>query len=418
MIEWFKRVWERVHTGFWFVPSVMLILAAVAAWFMLRIDAHMDPGMEAKLRFVYSGGPEGARSLLSTVAGSMITAASVTFSLASVALSLASQQYGSRVLRNFMRDTVTQVMLGTFVATFLYSVLVVRAIRGSDYGGGFVPAISITLGIGLTLLSLLSLVYFVHHVSSSVQASQIIDVIGEDLGNSLKSLYPGGEEERPISLAERESLQSRTVATVAIAASGYLESLSTDDLIGLAEKLGAVIEVLVKPGDFLLDGQQIARVHGGPALGHEEFRKILKCFHLENERSPEQDIRYQFQQLTDVIVRALSPGINDPFTALNGIDQLSRSALQMARTANVSPERRGADGRLRLIVEMPTLVDIMGLTVRHIGIYAASDPFVMNGLRRVLDTVDAELKSEEDHQAIATLRRELDIRQEAKAPGN
>ena len=418
MMEWLKRVWEKVHTGFWFVPSVMLVLAAVAAWLMLRVDAHLDPGMEAKLRFVYSGGPEGARSLLSTVAGSMITAASVTFSLASVALSLASQQYGSRVLRNFMRDTVTQIMLGIFVATFFYSVLVVRAIRGSDYGGGFVPAISITLGIVLTLLSLLSLVYFVHHVSSSVQASQIIDVIGEDLADSLKSLYPGGVEESPISPAERSSLLTRSQATLAVAASGYLESLNTDGLIQLAEKLGAVIEILVKPGDFLLDGQRVARVHGGPALGRADLKKLLECFHLANERSPEQDIRYQFQQLTDVIVRALSPGINDPFTAINGIDQLSRSALQMARTATTSPQRRGSDGSLRLIVEMPTLLDIMQLTVRHIGIYGATDLFVMSGLRRVLDTVDAELSSEDDHAAIATLRQELDVREDAKKPGN
>lgn len=132
-----SRWLDEIRTGFWFVPMVMLAGAAALALLLLSVDRRLDPGTESALSWAYSGGPEGARSLLSTVAGSMITAASVTFSLASVALSIASQQYGSRVLRNFMRDRITQVLLGTFVATFIYSVLVVRTIRGSDISGGF-----------------------------------------------------------------------------------------------------------------------------------------------------------------------------------------------------------------------------------------------------------------------------------------
>lgn len=137
--------WNRwlsvLRTGFWFVPMLMLALSCGLALLLLYVDERIDPGVKATLPWAYSGGPQGARSLLSTIAGSMITAASVTFSLASVALSISSQQYGSRVLRNFMRDRITQVLLGTFVSTFIYSVLVVRAIRGSDIAGGFVPAI-------------------------------------------------------------------------------------------------------------------------------------------------------------------------------------------------------------------------------------------------------------------------------------
>src|SRR5665213_1455850 len=156
------RWMDSLRDGFWFVPSAMLFLAAGLALILLDVDGRFDPGLKASIGWAYSGGPEGARSLLSTIAGSMITAASVTFSLASVALSIASQQYGSRVLRNFMRDRITQVLLGIFVSTFIYSVLVVRAIRGSDYSG-FVPAISITVAIVLSLISLFMLIYFVHH---------------------------------------------------------------------------------------------------------------------------------------------------------------------------------------------------------------------------------------------------------------
>lgn len=151
--------WANVlGTGFWFVPILMLAMACALALLLLYVDERIDPGIESKVPWAYSGGPEGARSLLSTIAGSMITAASVTFSLASVALSISSQQYGSRVLRNFMRDRITQVLLGTFVSTFIYSVLVVRAIRGTAISRGFVPAISVTVAIALSLASLILLI--------------------------------------------------------------------------------------------------------------------------------------------------------------------------------------------------------------------------------------------------------------------
>ncbi len=184
-----ERWVDLLRTGFWFVPSAMLFAAAALAMAVLQLDAHVDPGIKSSISWAYSGGPQGARTLLSTIAGSMITAASVTFSLASVALSIASQQYGSRVLRNFMRDRITQILLGTFVSTFIYSVLIVRAIRGTEHSG-FVPAISVTGAIALSLISLVMLIYFVHHVSTSIQASHIVKVIAEDLQTAIPKLYP------------------------------------------------------------------------------------------------------------------------------------------------------------------------------------------------------------------------------------
>ena len=208
-----ERWIDLLRTGFWFVPLVMLFLAAALALALLKLDASIDPGMKTSISWAYSGGPQGARSLLSTIAGSMITAASVTFSLASVALSIASQQYGSRVLRNFMRDRVTQILLGTFVSTFIYSVLVVRSIRGSDYSG-FVPAISITVAIALSLISLVMLIYFVHHVSSSIQASHVVKVIAEDLQTAIPKLYPSGTGLPYPAEHEEEHFFSRNKATV------------------------------------------------------------------------------------------------------------------------------------------------------------------------------------------------------------
>ena len=408
------RFLELLRTGFWFVPMVMLALAACLALLLLYLDERVDPGIKATLAWAYSGGPEGARSLLSTIAGSMITAASVTFSLASVALSLASQQYGSRVLRNFMRDRVTQVLLGTFVATFIYSVLVVRAIRGSDYSGGFVPAISVTVAILLSVASLVLLIYFIHHVSASIQASRIVKVIADDLEAAIPRLYPS-ETGKPLKeVDESHTPMGGASILVPIPKGGYLQTIDADALLALAKKQGLVIELLVKPGDHLVSGHDVARVWGIHAIQQEFGKQLADAFLLGGERTPEQDIRFQFQQLADVVIRALSPGINDPFTAINGIDELETGVALLARRGRVEEKRHDEDGLLRLILPTSSVAEILRETVGHIAIYGAGDHFVMAGLRRVLDTVARDVHDEPDVRALSQLRNELDRREREK----
>jgi uncharacterized membrane protein len=410
----FARWLDQLRTGFWFIPTMMLLLASVLALVLLYIDQRFDPGIKSSIAWAYSGGPEGARSLLSTIAGSMITAASVTFSLASVALSIASQQYGSRVLRNFMRDRITQILLGTFVSTFIYSVLVVRAIRGSDSAAGFVPAISVTVAIGLSLVSLVLLVFFVHHVSTSIQASHIVLVIAEDLHDAALKLYPsmiGDSCEEP---SRSEDFRERASMAVALVGSGYLQSIDLKRLFTVAKSKGLVIELIVKPGDHFISGGKVARIWGASFLPEPEMKDIIGAFLLGGERTPAQDIRYQFQQLTDVVVRALSPGINDPFTAINGIDELAAGISQLARQARPAEKRHDESGELRLVVPKATVAEILDTTVGHIAIYAAADRFVMAGLHRVLDVVEPDLRGDLERSGLGTLREELNRRAREK----
>lgn len=410
------RHWlDVLRTGFWFVPLLMLLGACGLALFMLFIDEKVDPGIRTSLPWAYSGGPEGARSLLSTIAGSMITAASVTFSLASVALSIASQQYGSRVLRNFMRDRITQVLLGTFVSTFIYSVLVVRAIRGSDVSGGFVPAISVTTAIVLAVISLILLIYFIHHISASIQASHIVRVIADDMSDAIPNLYPsetGEPLEQPPAI---DRWRSRGEATLTIHRSGYLQTIDLDSLLHLAAQRDLVIEAAVRPGDHLVSGELVARILGCCELDPETIKEVLGSFLVGGERTAEQDIRYQFQQLTDVVVRALSPGINDPFTAINGIDELAVGASELMRRNRVAHHRQDKDGTLRLIVPTPSISEVLEITVGHIAIYGAGDRFVMSGLRRVLQIVERDARGADEQATIHRLRAELNRREEAKA---
>ena len=411
----FAQLFDQLRTGFWFLPSLMMFLAIALALLLLRLDQELDPGIKASLAWAYSGGPEGARSLLSTIAGSMITAASVTFSLASVALSIASQQYGSRVLRNFMRDRVTQVLMGTFVSTFVYSVLIVRSIRGSDFSGGFVPAISVTVAIAMSLVSLILLVYFVHHVSTSIQASHIVEVIADELNESIPRLYPTGTGQKTVTEPDLGSIRSMKKHSVSADAAGYIQSVDLESLLDIASCEHLVIEVPKKPGDHSIPGDDLAIVWGEYDESEKTTERIAGAIVLGGQRTPIQDIRYEFQQLTDVVVRALSPGINDPFTAINGIDALAAAASQLARRPRAPETRSDSSGAVRLIVSSPQIGEVLRKTVGHIALYAAADPFVMRSLRRVLEVVEPNLMGVDERSTLAALHRDLDQAEAAKA---
>jgi uncharacterized membrane protein len=399
---------DNLRTGFWFLPLLMLVLATGAAILLLRVDRRFDPGIHTSVAWAYSGGPEGARSLLTTIAGSMITAATVTFSLAAVALSIASQQYGSRVLRNFMRDRITQVLLGTFISTFIYSVLVVRAVRGTSVSEGFVPAISVTAAIAFALLSLILLIFFVHHISTSIRASHILRVIEADLSSELPRLFPYACGEPFQGSVPREELSSRGRLEVPAEKSGYLQSVDLDSLFDMARKKSAVVEMLLKPGDHIIAGSPIVHLWGVEHANDSDKASIARSFLIGGERTAAQDIRYQFQQLTEVIIRALSPGINDPFTAIIGIDQLATSISELARKPRVAAARQDSDGALRMIASVPEVSTVLDNTVGHIAIYAARDRFVLAGLLRLLNIVEHDLRGEAERSTLARLRQELE----------
>ena len=290
-----------------------------------------------------------------------------------------------------------------------------RSIRGSDVSGGFVPAISITVAMGLTLASLVLLIFFIHHVSASIQASRIVSVIAESTEDALQKIARGqssASRARAPELPDAEDVHdARDETLVRIRANGYLQSLDLDGLARFAADHRVVIVLSVKPGDHLVEGMDVAwlrQKRGSTPIAADAIASLEKAFLLGDERTPTQDLRYQFQQLTDVVVRALSPGINDPFTAINGIDELAVGLAQLARlTPLVNDVVEGAD--LRVHVPPVTLDELLDETVGHIAIYAAGDRFVMAGLRRVLDIVSRSLSEDgaAAGETIARLRNDL-----------
>ncbi|HEY9737247.1 MAG TPA: DUF2254 domain-containing protein, partial [Trichocoleus sp.] len=183
-----SKLKETLLTSYWFVPTVMAASAIALAFGLVALDRTTPQDLEG-LSWIYQGGADGARAVLSAIAGSMVTVAATAFSITIVALQLASSNYGPRLLRNFMQDRGNQVVLGTFIATFIYCLLVLRTIRGEDYQL-FVPQVSVTVGVMLAILSIGVLIYFIHHASTIIQVSHIIAEVSHDLKQVTDRLFP------------------------------------------------------------------------------------------------------------------------------------------------------------------------------------------------------------------------------------
>ena len=313
--------------------------------------------------------PDGARAILSTLAGSMVTLAGVTFSITIVALTVASSQFGPRLLANFMRDTGNQVSLGTFIATFTFSLLVLR--RVGDVGGvEFVPQLGLTVAMALGIVSLGVLIYFIDHVSRSIQARQVIAVAGRQVDRALEVSFPEGEEAPEEDEAIVQELIGRTAAGTAITAeqSGYVEIVDDDGLLEAATEFDLLIELCCRTGEFVVEGEPLLRVLPTPPPEAEE--RLRDCIALTVRRPDRGDVLTSIRQVVEVGVRALSSGVNDPFTAANCIEQLGASLRLLAERGPSVRLRRDDDGKPRLVLPsspIEELVDAAFDQLRHYG---------------------------------------------------
>ncbi|MGH2402128.1 MAG: DUF2254 domain-containing protein, partial [Candidatus Limnocylindria bacterium] len=230
-----RHLWLSLRASFWFVPGLMVMGAVLLAAGTVLIDASVaGSGLPG---WFYAGGADGARALLSTVAGSVVTVAGVGFSITIVALVLASTQFGPRLLTLFMRDLVSQVTLGTFTATFTFCILILRTIRGPDEGGDpFVPQVAITVAIGLTLLSVAALIYFFHHVAVSIQAPKLVAAVARDLDHAIDALAAHDFGQPGPAAAPDDVPVVETDAVVAAERSGYVQVMDDARLLALAVK--------------------------------------------------------------------------------------------------------------------------------------------------------------------------------------
>lgn len=406
--------WLRVRDSYWFVPSLFSLCALAAAFVMVAIDRRLDLSMIEHLAWLYTSQPEGAHALLSTVAGSMITVAGVTFSLTLLAVSHASAQIGPRLLTGFMRDRGNQITLGTFIGTFLYCLIVLRTVRTASAGGGeaevFVPHLAVVLAVVLAIASVVVLIYFFQHVPQTMNVTRLTAGVGDQLLKTIECLYPEGigtgepeeegEQQRP-----PQALRHR--ARITATKAGYLRLIDADGLMTLTTKHDLTVTVLKRPGEFAMTGDAFLLVDSPAALDDQVKKQLFSLVSQGHDRTPEQDVLFSAEQLLEVLGKAMSPGINGQFTALLCLDQLHRALVALLQRRVPARQQRDAEGRIRVVarpVSHREFVEAVCLSLRQ---FIAGDFLVtaraLGMLDQLLELTDAAGKAAVAEQRSAVL---------------
>jgi uncharacterized membrane protein len=338
---------EALRTNLWLVPTVELAVAIVLFVVTYTLDRAAYRGTITFPSWINNGSPDAARQILTAIAAAVITVVGLVFSIVIVALTLASTQFGPRMLRNFIRDRGVQITLGTFVATFAYAVLTLGSVGHGR--GDFVPHFSITVCLALLLVDLAVLVFFIDRVTKSIQLPEVIAGIARDLSQAiaveLSSNAPRG------SIAAAGDLPNRLDEggeTVAATRSGYLQVVEYSTLVDIASESGSVIELMYRPGHFVVAGLPLARVW--PASAAPEVSRALDRAHVTGaNRTLRQDLTFAIDQLVEIAIRALSPAVNDTFTALTCIDWLSDGLCQITEAWTSRRVHFDANGTVRVI---------------------------------------------------------------------
>jgi uncharacterized membrane protein len=353
----------RLRASYWFVPAVMVVGAIAFSILTLWMDRRFGDAWLEHVPFLDANTPESARSVLSAIAGSMITVAGVTFSMTILSVSFAAAQFGPRLIGNFMRDRGNQVTLGTFIAAYVYCLMVIRSVRGAeelatsaasgDALQAFVPQISVLCGIALALSSVSVLIYFIHHVPETIDVSNIAKSVGRELESSIQTLFPESIGTPPAAQdgddGERPALCEEEPHTVAASAFGYLQAVDGDGLFELATERDLIVRLQYRPGDFATGSDLLLHVWPKDAVDDELESQLRACFAWGGERTPTQNTLFLVDQLVEIVARALSPGVNDPFTAIACLQWLERSLITLGERRTPGPFRYDDDGALRVI---------------------------------------------------------------------
>jgi uncharacterized membrane protein len=341
---------EALRTNLWLVPTVEIALAVALFVGTYALDRAAYDGSLHFPSWVISGTADAARQILTTIAAAVITVVTLVFSITIVTLTLASTQFGPRMLRNFIRDRITQLTLGSFVATFVYAILALVSI-GPGSHGEFVPHLSITVTMALVILDVGVLVVFIDHIAKSIQLPQVIASIAGDLAHAIESEVALPTSDAPKSgpsLSEMLVRLDEDSGVVSAPSSGYLQYVSMSTLIEIASRSHAVIRLLRRPGHFVVEGEPLASVW--PATAASGVARALGGAHATGpHRTLTQDLSFAVDQLVEIAIRALSPAVNDTFTALACIDWLGDGLGKIASRWRPATVHRDAAGRVRVI---------------------------------------------------------------------
>ncbi|NYZ11434.1 DUF2254 domain-containing protein [Azospirillum sp. RWY-5-1] len=363
-----RHTWMFVRTSLWFVPVLMGAVAVMFAVLMVDSDFGLPDGV-TEFWLIYSGDADSARELMSALLSGMITMTSLVVSITMVVLTLAAGQIGPRLIRTFIQDRVTQGVLGLFLADILYLLVVFRTIDGTQATG--VPHLAVTIGTALTMLCLFVLLFFIHKLARSIIYDNVVQVVAAELDHCVRRLLPERPGVCPTPPPERDP------GWVALAQDGYVQEIDTDALVDAARRAGAILRLHARPGHYVLSRGEHVAVEPASTRSPDLVTAVRGAFIIGSERTPTQDLEFGIRQLVEMSTRALSPGINDVFTALAVIDSLSSSLGHIFERGLEPSVLCDADGRIRVVRSVSDYDGMVGAAFDQIRQTGAGKPAVL-----------------------------------------
>ena len=380
-----KKLWSTVRLSFWFMPTLIVMGSVAVAVMLIQVDYYGGTKWLNRWPLLFGAGADGARGMMSTIAGSMMTVVGVTFSMILVVLAMASSQYTSRILRNFTRSRVTQAVLGIFAGIFTYCLIVLRTIRSGDEGD-FTPSLAVFFGFVLALGGVGALVVFIHHIASSIEASSIIASVAQETIAAIDRLFPEKLGQEPDENQDRDTqcpLPERNWMAVLAKNSGYIQSVNNAAILRLARDNKTIVRMEHGIGEFVVQGTKLASLALEDPPDEQTIAALQSAFSIDNHRTVEQDAAFGIRQIVDIALKALSPGINDTTTAVMCVDYLA-SILARVAPRQIPSLHRFEDGQLRVIAKAPSFESLLTESFDQIRRSAKGDVVIMS---RMLDAL-------------------------------
>lgn len=394
-------LWERLRTSFWLVPGSMALLAGVLAYLCHLGDLALSRQNPETLPFViFVSTPDTARDVTSTLLSSMITMTSLVFSITMVVLTLAASQFGPRLIRSFMSSPHTQYVLGVFVMTSVYCLVVLGAIGRASAGETQQPFLTVSVALLLTLVSVALLVLFLHFLARSIVSETVIERVGKEIDGLIDDFdaIPENRNEAldhdlPADYRDRARFFGPTT-------DGYVEAIAFERLVTQAHDADVLIGLSFRPGDYIVaDGSGIG-VYPAGLCSEELMSAIQYAIVLGPHRTPNQDPEFSLRHLVEIAVRALSTGINDPYTATAVINRMSATLSRLMGRAMPEGAMRDEEGTVRLICPQPTYASLLGVAFNQIRQNAGGKPIVFIQLLEAIGRIAEHAQLDAQRQAL------------------
>ncbi len=395
---------EGLQTRLWPLPVVGIVVAVVVGVAVPLLDAGIDGSLPSAVSAVlFSGGPDAARTVLSAVAGSLVTVTSLTFSLTVVTLQLASSQFSPRLLRTFSRDRFVHVTLAVFLGTFVYTLIVLRTVRSSgEARGAFVPQLSVTVAVLATIGSAVCLVLFLGHLSTQIRVETILQRVRDEADGTLDRVLDRRSEGGPAAAPETPAAAVPLLAR----RTGFLAAVDEERLLRAAAESDAVVVVEGFPGGSFVAGTPLGRGWrlDGTSLPEEARRRLVddlaRSMLIGPERTAAQDVGFGLRQLVDVADKALSPGINDPTTAVHALGHIS-GVLCRVLDYDLGPRLlRDEQSRVRVVLQRPGFADLLDSGIAQPRRFASDSPNTLDRIVQLLREVGWCVRAPEEAEAV------------------